>query len=244
MQRTSQPYANWEYRKYKATFPVAPLPAPSGFPRATGRLPKLGRLAVRPAGSTQAAGRLTRRSCLGLGDRPQPSARRSETLPRWARGSEKQARVRTVQGRCPGCQKVFGIGLQQPDGLRAMLTFAERQILVKYSTGNKDIYQVVNSQDVRSWSMSNRQELLESIAAMITDYRADDLASPAPTHVETWINQFDTDVQLPILHEMNHVLKKTYIPLKKYRQFSKSRAKVRETRRAQIHARFGGLCTF
>jgi len=45
-------------------------------PRATGRFPNpdrtppqpcAGRLAVRPAGRTQAAGRLTRRSCLGLG---------------------------------------------------------------------------------------------------------------------------------------------------------------------------------
>jgi hypothetical protein len=54
--------------------------------------PCAGRLAVRPAGRTQAAGRLTRRSCLGLGDRPQTAASRSETLPRWARGSEQQAR--------------------------------------------------------------------------------------------------------------------------------------------------------
>lgn len=69
--------------------------------------------------------------------------------------------------------------------------------------------------------MSNRQELLEAIAATITDYRADDLPTPTPAHVETWINQFDTDAQLPILHEMDHVLKNTYFSLKKVAHFLK-----------------------
>jgi len=43
--------------------------------------PCAGRLAVRPAGRMQAAGRLTRRSCLGLGDRPSTAASRSATAP-------------------------------------------------------------------------------------------------------------------------------------------------------------------
>jgi hypothetical protein len=68
--------------------------------------PRAERLAVHPAGRTQAAGRLTRRSCLGLGDRPQTSANRSETLPRWARGSEKQARVRIIAHGFSRCARV------------------------------------------------------------------------------------------------------------------------------------------
>jgi hypothetical protein len=53
--------------------------------RTTERLPtpRAAWLAVCPACRTQAAGRLTHRPCLGLGDRQPPSARRSETLPRW-----------------------------------------------------------------------------------------------------------------------------------------------------------------
>jgi len=69
--------------------------------------------------------------------------------------------------------------------------------------------------------MSNRQELLESIAATITDYRADDLPAPTPAHVETWINQFDAGVQLPILSEIDHVLKNTYFSLQKVAHFLK-----------------------
>jgi hypothetical protein len=90
-----------EYRKYKTTFPVAPerLPTPGCPPRhPPPPSPRAGRLAVCPASRTPVAGRLTRRSCLGLGDRPPPAARRSETLPRWARGSEEDRK----------CKRPFG----------------------------------------------------------------------------------------------------------------------------------------
>jgi len=73
-----------EYRKFKWPFPLTvsvPLVPPSR--------PRAGGLAVRPAGRTRAAGRLTRRSCLGRGARPQTAASRAETRPRWARGSEQ-----------------------------------------------------------------------------------------------------------------------------------------------------------
>lgn len=58
--------------------------------------------------------------------------------------------------------------------------------------------------------MAERDDLLASIAATTADYREGDLAAPTPKHVERWINQFDAAVQLPILREMDHVLKKTY----------------------------------
>jgi len=45
-----------------------------------------GRLAGRSAYRTQAAGRLTRGSCLGQGARQPTSAHRSETLPHWVQG--------------------------------------------------------------------------------------------------------------------------------------------------------------
>ncbi|MCD6118773.1 hypothetical protein J7K50_02935 [bacterium] len=60
--------------------------------------------------------------------------------------------------------------------------------------------------------MSERSELLSSIAETISDYRADDgFPKPTPKHVDQWVRQFNCDVQVPILDEMNHVIKKTYV---------------------------------
>jgi hypothetical protein len=63
--------------------------------------------------------------------------------------------------------------------------------------------------------MNERQSLLESIAMTTADYRAGELPAPTPEHVNRWVTQFDPDVQLPILREMDHVLKKTYFSRKK-----------------------------
>jgi len=58
--------------------------------------------------------------------------------------------------------------------------------------------------------MSQRNELLASIANTIQDYRGGSLPQPIPDHVERWVQQFDAAVQLPILQEIDHVLKKFY----------------------------------
>jgi len=58
--------------------------------------------------------------------------------------------------------------------------------------------------------MSERRALLASIASTMKDYRAGDIAQPTPDHVDRWIRQFDKDVQLRLLSEIDHVLKKTY----------------------------------
>lgn len=58
--------------------------------------------------------------------------------------------------------------------------------------------------------MSERTDLLLSIAQTISDYRAGELAAPTPDHVERWINQFGAAVQVPMLREMDRVLKLTY----------------------------------
>ncbi|MFQ6163423.1 hypothetical protein [Sinorhizobium meliloti] len=67
--------------------------------------------------------------------------------------------------------------------------------------------------------MAERDELLKSIAATTGDYREGDLAASTPEHVERWINQFDAAVQLPILREMDHVLKRTYFSRQGTRKF-------------------------
>ena len=61
--------------------------------------------------------------------------------------------------------------------------------------------------------MSERSDLLVSIANTIQDYRAGELDAPTPEHVDRWIRQFDEAVQLPMLREMDHVLKRTYFSL-------------------------------
>lgn len=59
--------------------------------------------------------------------------------------------------------------------------------------------------------MTERQQLLESIATTTADYRAGDLATPTPEHVDRWIRQFDKAVQVPMLREIDHVFKQTYL---------------------------------
>lgn len=60
--------------------------------------------------------------------------------------------------------------------------------------------------------MSERNRLLKSIAETIADYRAGEIAALSSGHVETWIAQFDEEVQESMLAELDHVLKRTYIP--------------------------------
>jgi hypothetical protein len=70
--------------------------------------------------------------------------------------------------------------------------------------------------------LSERDELLASIAATISDYREGDLDAPTPQHVDSWVKQFDDEVQLPILRELDHVLKKTYFSRKRTIAFLES----------------------
>ena len=67
--------------------------------------------------------------------------------------------------------------------------------------------------------MNDRDGLLASVAATTADYREGDLAPPTPAHVERWLHQFETSVQLPILQEIDHVLKRTYISRQWTRSF-------------------------
>lgn len=60
--------------------------------------------------------------------------------------------------------------------------------------------------------MSEREQLLESIANTIVDYRVEEIPRPSPRHVDRWIKQFSSEVQSPMLRELDHVLKRTYFP--------------------------------
>ena len=67
--------------------------------------------------------------------------------------------------------------------------------------------------------MRERSNLLASIADTIKDYRAGEIAQPAPDHVDRWIRQFDNAVQGPLLREIDHVLKQTYFSKSDVSQF-------------------------
>ncbi len=58
--------------------------------------------------------------------------------------------------------------------------------------------------------MNGQSGLLSSIAETIADYREGHPVRPTPEHVDRWVSQFDAPVRLPILREMDHVLKRTY----------------------------------
>ena len=70
--------------------------------------------------------------------------------------------------------------------------------------------------------MSIRSGLVKSIASTIVDYRAGEIDAPTPKHVENWIEQFDDEVQEPILEELDHVLKRTYMPKAAVQEFLSS----------------------
>jgi hypothetical protein len=63
-----------------------------------------------------------------------------------------------------------------------------------------------------------RDQLLNSISDTISDYRKDEISIDSD-HVNKWVCQFNGNVQLPILQEMTHVLKKTYFSLNTTKSF-------------------------
>jgi hypothetical protein len=58
--------------------------------------------------------------------------------------------------------------------------------------------------------VTERDALLASVASKIQDYRSGEIPQPTPEHVDRWICQFDDDVRVPMLREMQHVLAETY----------------------------------
>ena len=67
--------------------------------------------------------------------------------------------------------------------------------------------------------MSNRNELLESIANTIQDYRAGEIEKPTPEHIDRWVSQFNESVRINILRELDYVLQKTYFNKTNFTQF-------------------------
>ncbi len=60
---------------------------------------------------------------------------------------------------------------------------------------------------------------LESIAAIIADYREGEIERTTPAHVEKWIGQFDDAARNPLLKAMEGALKQTYLSRVKFENF-------------------------
>ena len=59
--------------------------------------------------------------------------------------------------------------------------------------------------------MSERDDLLATIADTIKTYRAGELAPATPSHVERWAAQFTPANQLSFLREFDHVMRRTFL---------------------------------
>ena len=66
--------------------------------------------------------------------------------------------------------------------------------------------------------MTERDELLASIAGTIKDYRAGEIPERTPARVARWIDQFSDDVQVPMLRELDYVFKRTYVSRNRARE--------------------------
>lgn len=67
--------------------------------------------------------------------------------------------------------------------------------------------------------MSERDDLLVSVANEIRTYRKGDLPEPTPEHVDRWLRQFTPAQQLPFLREFNHVIKQTFFTQNRVKDF-------------------------
>ena len=76
--------------------------------------------------------------------------------------------------------------------------------------------------------MTERSDLLESIANTIKDYRAGEIAAPTLAHVDRWVKQFGKDAQIPLLREVNHVFKATYFSKNLVSKFFANQIKHKE----------------
>lgn len=59
--------------------------------------------------------------------------------------------------------------------------------------------------------MSERDDLLASVANAIKTYREGELPTPTVAHVDRWLRQFTDQNQLPFLREFDHVIRQTFL---------------------------------
>ena len=72
--------------------------------------------------------------------------------------------------------------------------------------------------------MAKRDALLQSIAKIIADYRADEIPARTPTLINEWLQQFPNAIQDSLLEALAYVMSKTYVSQDRFRRFLKALA--------------------
>lgn len=67
--------------------------------------------------------------------------------------------------------------------------------------------------------MSERDDLLSSVAETIKTYRKGELPEPTRDHVDRWLHQFTPALQLPFLREFNHVIAHSFFTRENVKNF-------------------------
>ena len=75
--------------------------------------------------------------------------------------------------------------------------------------------------------MSERRDLLVSIANEIKTYRKGEIDQPTPEHVDRWASQFTPANQIAFLREFNHVIKQTFLKLRIKKKITRKNMKFR-----------------
>ena len=76
--------------------------------------------------------------------------------------------------------------------------------------------------------MSKRDELLESLAKTIADYRQGEIQPRTPALINEWLQQFPHAIQDSLLSALNYVLCSTYISRDIFREFLKKLASTKK----------------
>ncbi len=67
--------------------------------------------------------------------------------------------------------------------------------------------------------MSERTDLLASVANTIKTYRKGEIPEPTPEHVGCWLEQFTPAAQLPFLREFDYVMKESFLARNRIENF-------------------------
>ncbi len=81
---------------------------------------------------------------------------------------------------------------------------------------------VKNNSNASNMINDNLKSLIDGIFATINDYRADEnspLVRMTTDRIRNWINQFDNDLRVPILTELDNIFKKRYYSKSKVKNF-------------------------
>lgn len=101
-------------------------------------------------------------------------------------------------------------------------SFQETEVSLWVSDSQAQIIRQETKEALRQQNKNNEEiVLLTSVADLIKGYRTGEIRQLDANHVSQWLKQFDLAVQLPLLREINHVLKISYFTRERVAEFFK-----------------------